>query len=105
MIGKLARTRMRRPPDIDTSDEDSARLGFEAGDSAFMINYTFAFASAKENAPDVFKNMGVAKLPEVVEGQPSAPPLGGFNIGVSEFSENPDLAFEAAACINSERAS
>ena len=34
-------------------------------------------------------------------GEPSRPPLGGFNIGVSEFSEQPDLAFEAAKCINS----
>ena len=100
-IGKLARSDAA-PAGLDTSDEDSARLAFEAGDSAFMLNYTFAYASAKAEAPDVFKNMGFAKLPEVVEGQPSAPPLGGFNIGVSKFSENPDLAFEAAECINSD---
>ena len=31
-----------------TSNEDTARLAFEAGESAFMLNYTFAFASAKE---------------------------------------------------------
>jgi multiple sugar transport system substrate-binding protein len=88
-------------PDIDTSTEDTARLGFEAGDSAFMTNYTFAYASAQENAPDVAKNMGAATYPGVVPGRPSAPPLGGFNIGVSAFSENPDQAFEAAACIGS----
>jgi multiple sugar transport system substrate-binding protein len=100
-IGKLARS-SAAPAGLDTSDEDSARLAFEAGDSAFMLNYTFAYASAKAEAPDVFKNMGFAKLPQVVEGQPSAPPLGGFNIGVSKFSEHPDLAFEAAECINSD---
>jgi trehalose/maltose transport system substrate-binding protein len=87
-------------PNIDTSTEDTARLGFEAGDSAFMINYSFAYASAKENAPDVFKNMAVAKFPEVVEGEPSRPPLGGFNLGVSAFSEEPELAFEAATCLS-----
>jgi multiple sugar transport system substrate-binding protein len=85
--------------DIDTSTEDTARLGFEAGDSAFMLNYTFAYASAEANAPDVFENMDAAKLPRVVEGEPSRPPLGGFNLGVSAYSENPELAFEAIACI------
>ncbi len=86
-------------PDIDTSTEDTARLSFEAGGSSFMLNYPFVYPSAKENAPDVFKNMAAAKYPEVVEGQPSAPPLGGINIGVSEYSENQDVAFDAASCL------
>lgn len=84
---------------IDTSTEDTARLGFEAGDSTFMVNYPFVYPSAKENSPEVFKQLAAAKFPQVVEGQPSAPPLGGINLGVSEFSDNADLAFEAAACL------
>ena len=99
LIGRLANS-PAAAANIDTSDEDSARLGFEEGDSAFMINYTFAFGSAKENAPDIAKEMGAAKFPEVVEGTPSKPPLGGFNLGVSAYSENPDEAFEAAACLS-----
>ena len=87
-------------PDIDTSTEDTARLGFEAGDSAFMVNYTFAYASAQANAPDVAKNMGFAKYPRVVPSEPSRPPLGGFNLGVSAFSDHPEEAFDAAACLS-----
>ena len=87
------------PPNIDTSTEDSARLSFEAGDSSFMINYPFVYPSAEEFAPDVFKNLGAAEYPAVAEGKRSRPPLGGINLGVSSFSENPDLAFEAAACL------
>jgi multiple sugar transport system substrate-binding protein len=87
-------------PNIDTSTEDTARLGFEAGDSAFMLNYTFALASAQANAPDIAKNMGAAMFPEVVAGEPSKPPLGGFNIGVGAYSEHPDEAFDAAACLS-----
>ncbi|MGH2954120.1 MAG: extracellular solute-binding protein [Solirubrobacterales bacterium] len=87
-------------PNIDTSTEDTARLGFEAGDSPFMLNYTFAFASAGANAPEIAENMDAAKLPRVVPDQESRPPLGGFNLGVSAFSENPELAFEAAACLS-----
>ena len=100
VIGRLANS-SAAPPNLDTSDEDTARLGFEAGESAFMLNYTFAYGSAEENAPDIHKNMGFAKLPQVVDDQPSRPPLGGFNIGISAFSEHPELAFEAATCINS----
>ncbi len=100
VIGRLAGSGAA-PPDISTSDEDSARLGYESGASAFMVNYTFAYGSAGENAPEIQRNTGIAQYPEVVPGQPSHPPIGGFNIGVSEFSENPELAFEAATCITS----
>jgi trehalose/maltose transport system substrate-binding protein len=100
IIGKLANS-PAAAPDISTSDEDSARLGYESGASAFMVNYTFAYGSAGENAPDIQKNTGVARYPEVVPGMPSHPPIGGFNIGVGAFSDHPDLAFQAAACITS----
>ena len=99
VMGKLANS-PAAAPNIDTSDEDSARLGFEAGDSAFMINYTFAYASAKSNAPDIAKNMGAVKYPEVVAGKPSKPPLGGFNLGISAYSDHPQEAFDAATCLS-----
>jgi multiple sugar transport system substrate-binding protein len=100
ILGKLANS-PAAAPDISTSDEDSARLGYEGGASAFMVNYTFAFGSAEENAPDIHAQTGVARYPEVVPGMPSRPPLGGFNIGVSAFSEHPEEAFQAATCITS----
>jgi multiple sugar transport system substrate-binding protein len=100
VLGTLARS-PAAADNIDTSTEDTARLGFEAGDSAFMLNYTFAYASAGENAPDIQKNMGAALFPAVVAGEEGRPPLGGFNIGVSAFSDHPEEAFDAAACISS----
>jgi multiple sugar transport system substrate-binding protein len=87
------------PPNVDTSTEDTARLSFEAGESSFMINYPFVYPSAKENAPDVFKQIAATKYPGVVEGEPSRPPLGGINLGVSKFSEQPDLTFDAITCL------
>jgi multiple sugar transport system substrate-binding protein len=86
--------------DISTSTEDTSRLGFESGDSAFMINYTFAYASAGSNAPAIQKVMGFTRFPQVVPGKPSRPPLGGFNIGVGAFTNHTDQAFQAAACIS-----
>ncbi len=61
-----------------------------------MLNYPFVYASAKANAPDVFKQLGFAIYPTVVDGQaPAGRRSAGFNLGVSAFSDNNDLAFEA----------
>jgi multiple sugar transport system substrate-binding protein len=98
VMGRLANS-SAAPSNLSTSDEDTTRLGFEAGTSAFMTNYTFAYASAEAEAPDVFKHMGYARFPRVDADRPSKPPLGGFNLAVSEFSENKDLAFDATACL------
>ena len=59
------RARASRRRTLTTSNEDSARLGFEAGNSAFQINYPFVYPSAKENAPQIFKQMGAAQYPAV----------------------------------------
>lgn len=87
------------PPNIDTSTEDTARLGFEAGESAFMINYPFVYPSAEANAPDVFEQIAAAKYPAISEDLPSRPPLGGINLAVSRYSDHPDLTFDAIACL------
>ena len=67
-----------------------------------MTNYTFAFASAKENAPEINKEMGAAPFPRVNEN-PAKPPLGGFNLAVSSYSRHKKDAFEAAACLSGEK--
>jgi multiple sugar transport system substrate-binding protein len=98
VMGRLANS-SAAPAGLSTSDEDSARLGFEAGESAFMTNYTFAYASAQAEAPEIGKEMGFARFPRVDASVPSKPPLGGFNLAVSSYSKNKDVDFEAAACL------
>ncbi|MGH2917530.1 MAG: extracellular solute-binding protein [Solirubrobacteraceae bacterium] len=87
------------PANLSTSTEDTARLAFEAGDSSFMINYPFVYPSAKENAPDVFKQIGAAQYPQVDPNRDSAPPIGGINIGISSYSKHADVAFRAVECL------
>jgi len=98
ILGRLSRS-SASPSNVSTSTEDTARLGFEGGDSTFMINYPFVYPSAKENAPDVFKQIAAAKFPQVDPSKPSKPPIGGINIGVSAFSKHPDQAFAATECL------
>jgi len=98
IMGRLSNSPVA-DPGITTSDEDTARLAFQSGGSAFMINYPFVYPSAEGEAPEVFKVMKAAKYPRVDRNRPSAPPLGGINLGVSAFSENKELAFEAIECL------
>lgn len=87
------------PQGLSTSLEDDNRLAFEAGDSAFMVNYPFVWPSAQENATKIAENMGWAQFPSLREGEPSHVTIGGLNLGVSSTSEHQELAFEAAACL------
>ncbi|MEA2156787.1 MAG: trehalose/maltose transport system substrate-binding protein [Solirubrobacteraceae bacterium] len=98
ILGRLSHSPIAAP-NLTTSTEDTARLGFEAGNSAFQINYPFVYPSAKSNAPKIFKQMGAAQYPGVDAGQPSKPPIGGINIGVSSYSKHKAEAFAATECL------
>ena len=98
VMGRLSTSEVADPA-ITTSQEDPNRLAFQTGSSAFMINYPFVYPSAEAEAPDIFKVMKAAKYPAIDPGTPSAPPLGGVNLGVSAFSKNQDLAWKAVECL------
>jgi multiple sugar transport system substrate-binding protein len=86
---------------LSTSREDQARLAFETGNSTFMLNYSFVWASARRNAPQIAAQMRWARWPAAIAGKPSRVTVGGLNLGVSAHSRHPQLAFQAAACIAS----
>jgi multiple sugar transport system substrate-binding protein len=88
------------PPGMSTNREDQGRQGFEQGRSDYQVNYSFIYASAE--AIEGFQDkIGWARYPRTDKDKPSRPPLGGFNIAVSAYSNNPDLAFDAAECLAS----
>jgi multiple sugar transport system substrate-binding protein len=89
------------PANLANEHEDEARLGFETGDSTFMLNYPFVWPSAHQNAPDVARHMAWARWPRVRPGLPSRVTLGGTNIGIGAFTRNPRLAYRAALCLTS----
>ncbi|MGY6277148.1 ABC transporter substrate-binding protein [Methylomonas sp. MgM2] len=86
---------------LATDREDQSRLGFETGLPVFMLNYSFVWPSAQQNAPEVFKHMGFSRWPSVGGQRPSRVSLGGINLGVAAYTPNPELAFEAAECLAS----
>ena len=94
------------PPGFPTADEDTNAESFQSGSAAFMVNYPFIWGKAKsaveegtlpQSVPDDY---GWAVYPRTAPELPSAPPLGGINLGVGAFSEHPDLAYEATTCIS-----
>jgi len=100
-IMKRVATSPAADPGLSTNREDQSRLAFETGHSAFMLNYTFVWPSARQNAPDVAANMGWARWPAVLPDRPSRVTVGGINLAVSAYSRHPELAFHAAECLAS----
>ena len=89
------------PPGMATNKEDQARQGFESERSNYQVNYTFIYPSAA--AIEGFQDkIGWARYPRTVKEEESRPPLGGINLGISSYTQNSDLAFDAAECLASE---
>jgi multiple sugar transport system substrate-binding protein len=87
------------PADLSVSNEGTAGSTFGGDAGSFMVNWTYIFHNYDETDPDVAKDIGYTRYPQTVEGEESRPPYGGIGIGVSEFSDDKDLALEAAACL------
>jgi multiple sugar transport system substrate-binding protein len=86
--------------DLSVSNEGTVLIPFAADPGGFQVNWTFIFSNYAAD-PKVSKDLGWARYPQTVEGEESAPPIGGIDIGVGAYSKNPDLALEAAECITS----
>jgi ABC-type glycerol-3-phosphate transport system substrate-binding protein len=95
-------------PAFTTSSEDTSASQFESADAGFMVNWPFVWAQAQtkvkagtleQSVPDDY---GWALYPRVDADTPSAPPLGGINLGVSAYSRHADFAYEATECITTD---
>jgi multiple sugar transport system substrate-binding protein len=95
-------------PAFSTSSEDTSASQFESADAGFMVNWPFVWAQAltkvkagtlEQSVPDDY---GWTLYPRVDGDTPSAPPLGGINLGVSAFSRYVDFAYAATECITSD---
>jgi multiple sugar transport system substrate-binding protein len=80
------------PKAVTTYMEEESRRAFEAGKSTFMRNWPYAYALGKESK--IANDFAVSTFPEY-GGNPGAGVLGGYNLAISAYSENPEgaLAF------------
>jgi len=80
------------PKAVTTYEEESSRRAFEAGNATFMRNWPYAYALGKES--NIANDFEVAKFPGF-NGNEGAGVVGGYNLGISAYTDNPDgsLAF------------
>lgn len=107
IIRALARSSVA-DPQLDTSTEETARLGFQAATGGFMTNWPYVYAAAQAavtegSLPAEFMDdIGWARFPQTIAGTQSAPPLGGIHLGIGAFSDHQDFAVDAVRCLTSE---
>ena len=77
------------PPGVTGFQEEDARAVWHAGNAAFMRNWPYAYGLTLDG--DVGDNFGVAALPHAA-GAESAATLGGWQLAVSKYSANPEVA-------------
>lgn len=82
------------PEGVLNYKEEDARGVFQSGNAVFMRNWNYAYALAAGEDSPVKGKFGVSTLPTGGEGNSSSATLGGWNLGVSKYSENQDAAIE-----------
>jgi multiple sugar transport system substrate-binding protein len=88
------------PADLSIAQEGQAAATFGGDRGAFMVNWTYILNGAGYSE-EVVDDLGWARYPQTVEGEESRPPYGGIGIGVSEFSDDKELAVGALECLTS----
>ncbi len=79
------------PPGVTSYKTEDARGVWQAGNSAFMRNWPYAYASGQSDDSPIKGRFKVAPLPHGPGGK-SCSTLGGWQIAVSRFSRNKDQA-------------
>ena len=98
VMGNMARS-PAADPSLSNTEENDARLAMESGSAAFEINYPFVWASMQTDKPPFYKSFTWAPFPQVVDGQPAKPTIGGLDLAVSAYSKHKNLDFQAAMCL------
>jgi multiple sugar transport system substrate-binding protein len=80
------------PKAVTTYKEEESRRAFESGNATFMRNWPYAYALGKDSK--LADKFDIATFPGFAGGE-AAGVVGGYNLGISAYSENPEgsLAF------------
>jgi multiple sugar transport system substrate-binding protein len=95
-------------PAISTADEEAARRRFQGDQGGFMVNWPYVWAAwageveAGTLDQSVVDDIGWTIYPRVSPDEPAAPPFGGIHLAVGAFTDEPEFALDAVACITSE---
>jgi trehalose/maltose transport system substrate-binding protein len=88
------------PPGVTGFQEEDSRAVFQSGNAAFMRNWPYAYSLGQAEDSPVAGLIDVGPLPGAEAGQ-SAATLGGWQMGVSAYSDNIEGAVEFAKWMTS----
>lgn len=84
------------PGGVLAYQEEEARGVWQTGNAAFMRNWPYAYGLGNGDDSAVKDQFSVTTLPVGAEGDVSAATLGGWNVAVSKYSKNQDVAISLA---------
>jgi multiple sugar transport system substrate-binding protein len=87
------------PRAVVTAMEEQSRRTFENGKATFMRNWPYAYATGQESK--IKGKFEITTLPGF-KGNPGAGVLGGTNLAISEFTDNPGAALAVVNFFTSE---
>ncbi len=90
------------PNGVTGMAEESARAVWQSGNAAFMRNWPYAYSLSKGDDSAVKGKFDVSPLPAGDSGSGSAS-LGGWQLAVSKYSKNPEIAADVALFMTSEK--
>ena len=85
------------PQAVTGFQEEDARQIFQNGNAAFMRNWPYAYSLATADDSTIADSVGISPLP-AGDGEGAAPAatLGGWQLGVNKYSNNPEVAVDVA---------
>ncbi|HEX7001479.1 MAG TPA: ABC transporter substrate-binding protein [Trueperaceae bacterium] len=82
------------PNGVTSFGEEEARNMWQAGNAAFMRNWPYAYSLGNAADSAIAGKFDVSPLPAGDEGRAAA--LGGWQLAVSKYSDNPEIAADVA---------
>lgn len=89
------------PPGVLNYGEEEARGVFQTGNAVFMRNWPYAWSLGNSDDSPVKDKIGVVALPKGGEDGSHAGTLGGWQLAVSKYSDNPEVAASLAMYLTS----
>jgi len=81
------------PPGVTTYKEEESRRLFQDGRAVFLRNWPYAWRLSQAAGSPLLGKVGLQAVVSL-SGRPGAGTLGGWGLGVSRFSRQPELAVE-----------
>jgi trehalose/maltose transport system substrate-binding protein len=90
------------PEGVTSFQEEEARNMFQGGNAAFMRNWPYAYSLGNADDSVIKDKFDVSPLPSGDSGSGAAA-LGGWQLAVSKYSENPEVAADVALYFANEK--